>query len=148
MRLARLLASGGGCGFVPIAPGTVASVVALLIGGILLHLSPVALATAAVLSALGGVWAIRAANIEDDPGWVVIDEFAGQFIALLGLAHITPYGLIIAFVSFRLLDILKPGPIGWADRRKGPVGVMLDDIFAGIGSAIIVWLCDWTISHF
>ncbi len=49
-------------------------------------------------------------------------------------------GWISAFVLFRLLDIWKPGPVGWADRRKGPTGVMLDDVIAGLMAAVLVTL--------
>ena len=51
-----------------------------------------------------------------------------------------------AFVAFRFFDILKPGPIGWADRQHGPMGVMLDDILAGIAAALTVGLAAY-LSH-
>ena len=65
--------------------------------------------------------------------------------ALLGLAALTPltsraFFPAAAFVAFRFFDILKPGPIGWADRQKGPMGVMLDDVLAGIAAAVIVMI--------
>jgi phosphatidylglycerophosphatase A len=70
---------------------------------------------------------------------VVIDEFAGQWITLLALAQVTAAGLIVAFVLFRVLDIAKPGPIGWADRQHGTFGIMADDVIAGaIGAAILL----------
>jgi phosphatidylglycerophosphatase A len=71
---------------------------------------------------------------------VVIDEFAGQWIALLPLSHPSPLGLLAAFVLFRLLDITKPGPIGWADRQHGPLGVMADDVIAGGIAAVVLWI--------
>jgi phosphatidylglycerophosphatase A len=69
----------------------------------------------------------------------VIDEFAGQWIAMLPLATATPLGLLAAFALFRLLDITKPGPIGWADRQHGAAGVMADDLIAGAIAAGIIW---------
>ena len=103
-----------------------------------------ALGAAAVLATLGGVLAIRAAEAADDPGWVVIDEVAGQWIALLGLRHVSLGGLVAAFVLFRLLDIAKPGPIGWADRQHNAIGVMADDVIAGLIGAAILWaLLQW-----
>ena len=68
-----------------------------------------------------------------------MDEFAGQWIALLGLARPSLLGLAAAFLLFRLLDITKPGPIGWADRQGGPAGVMADDLIAGAIAAGILW---------
>jgi phosphatidylglycerophosphatase A len=93
------------------------------------------LAAAALTTTVGGIWAIRNARIEGDPGWVVIDEYAGQFITLLGLSHVTPLALVVAFVLFRILDITKLGPIGWADRQHGAFGIMADDVIAGLVAA-------------
>lgn len=138
-RIARLIASGLGSGFAPKAPGTAGSLAALLPGALLLEGPAWALPLAVALVALLGLWAIPAAGGEDDPGWVVVDEFAGQWLALLPLAHPTPLGLLAAFALFRLLDITKPGPIGWADRRPGAAGVMADDLIAGFIAAGILW---------
>jgi phosphatidylglycerophosphatase A len=138
-RFARLVASGCACGFAPFAPGTVASAATLLPGALLLHIAPALLPTVALIAALAGLWAIRAANVEGDPGWVVIDEIAGQLLALYGLSHVSLAGLLAAFLVFRLLDVAKPGPIGWADRQGGAVGIMADDVIAGALTAGIVW---------
>ena len=145
IRFARVVASCGGAGFAPVAPGTVASALALGFGALLLWgapaaLAPAALALAAVAAAVGGVWAIRAAGVEGDPGWVVIDEVAGQWVALLGLGRVTPLGLLVAFLGFRLLDIAKPGPVGWADRQGGAGGIMADDLIAGALVAAVLWV--------
>jgi phosphatidylglycerophosphatase A len=138
--LARLIASGFGSGYAPRAPGTAGSLAALAAGWALLHGPAWALPAAILLACLAGWWAIGVAGGADDPGWVVIDEFAGQWIALLPLTHPSPLGLLAAFVLFRLLDIVKPGPIGWADRRHGALGVMADDVIAGGIAAIILWI--------
>ncbi|MCG7492181.1 phosphatidylglycerophosphatase A [Thalassobius sp. Cn5-15] len=93
---------------------------------------------------------------DHDPSEIVIDEVAGQWIALvpvfIGISHsgagmlaLWP-GWVTAFVAFRAFDILKPGPVGWADRRGDALGVMLDDVIAGIFAAIVVMLGAW-ISH-
>jgi phosphatidylglycerophosphatase A len=139
MKLARLIASGFGCGFVPVAPGTAASAVALLLGAALMQYSPALLPAAALIAALGGVWAIHAARVDGDPGWIVIDEFAGQWLAMCGLAHAALPGLLAAFIIFRLLDVAKPGPVGWADRQGGAPGIMADDLIAGAITAAILW---------
>lgn len=139
MTLARSIASGCGCGFVPYAPGTAGSAVAVLSGALLMQLPPYALPAAVLLATLVGLWAVRAANVEGDPGWVVIDEFAGQWLALFGLARASLAGLLAAFIIFRVLDIAKPGPIGWADRQHSAAGVMGDDVIAGAITACILW---------
>jgi phosphatidylglycerophosphatase A len=117
--------------------------VAALLGAGLLFLSPWALALAAVAATLGGIWAIRTARVEGDPGWVVIDEFAGQFLALLALARPSLAGVLAAFLLFRLLDVIKPGPIGWADRQGGAWGIMGDDLIAGGVAGAVVWGLRW-----
>jgi len=105
----------------------------------LLWVSPMALPVAVLAAAFGGLWAVAAAGAGDDPGWVVIDEFAGQWIALLALGRPTSGGLAAAFLLFRLLDVVKPGPIGWADRQHSAAGVMGDDVIAGGITAGILW---------
>jgi phosphatidylglycerophosphatase A len=135
---ARFIASGFGAGYAPVAPGTAGSLLALLLGVLLILASPVALPLAALAATFGGVWAIRAARIDGDPGWVVIDEVAGQWIAMLPLPRPAWPGLLAAFLLFRLFDITKPGPVGWADRRHGAVGVMADDVIAGAIAAVIL----------
>lgn len=140
MTLPRIIAGVCGIGFVPVISGTLASAVATLVGAALLLWSPYALIAAILLATFGGIWAIHAAKAEDDPGWVVIDEFAGQWITLLALARVTPLGLLAAFVLFRIFDITKLGPVGWADRRHDAVGVMADDVIAGLIAAALLWL--------
>ncbi len=104
-----------------------------------------ALSWAALLAL--GVWAAeRAEHIYGrDDGRIVIDEVVGQ---LLTLAPLLAFGrpslgaLVTGFVTFRLLDIWKPGPVGWAERRfEGGMGVMADDVVAGaLGAAVIAGL--------
>ena len=141
--LPSLVASGFGSGYSPVAPGTAGSAVAVLLGAGFLVLSPWVLALAAVMATLGGVWAIRAARVGGDPGWVVIDEFAGQFLALLALPRPSFAGVLAAFALFRLLDVAKPGPIGWADRQGGAWGIMADDVIAGVIAGAILWTVRW-----
>lgn len=139
MTLARMVAAGGGVGYVPVAAGTAASAVAALLGAAVLAWSAIALAVLALAAFAAGVWAVRALHANDDPGWVVIDEYAGQWIALLGLARPSVTGVLLAFVLFRVLDIGKPGPVGWADRRHDALGVMGDDVIAGVLAACVLW---------
>ncbi|MEJ1976474.1 MAG: phosphatidylglycerophosphatase A [Acetobacteraceae bacterium] len=139
MNLARLVASGLGCGFLPRAPGTWGSLAALAMGAALLALSPWALPAGVVAATAAGLWAIPRAGGAADPGWVVIDEVAGMWLTMAPLPHPQPLGLAVAFAVFRVLDITKPGPIGLMDRQHGAVGVMGDDLVAGAAGAVIIW---------
>jgi phosphatidylglycerophosphatase A len=127
--LPRFLASMGGVGFLRPAPGTWGSLVVLPLA----WAGPWACLAAAVLFSLMGWWALaRLPEAHQDPSWVVVDEGAGQSLALAALpAAGGVAGVLLAFLLFRAFDILKPGPVGWADRRKGATGVMLDDLIAG-----------------
>lgn len=132
------------------APGTWGSLAALPVAWVIYVLiGPWGLALGVVISYVLGVWAtaVETKGKEDhDPSEIVIDEVAGQWIALLPVAFgaqmmsvdITALwpGWIAAFALFRLFDITKWGPIGWADRMHGPTGVMLDDVIAGIFAAV------------
>lgn len=136
--IARLIAGFAGVGRFPRAPGTAGSLAALILGAALLEWHPAALWAAALLAMLGGGLAIARADVVGDPGWVVIDEVAGQLIAMLPLPRPTWPGLLAAFALFRLLDITKPGPVGWADRQPGAFGIMADDVISGgIAAALI-----------
>jgi len=96
----------------------------------------VALLAAFVFTGLG-YWALaRLPETGEDPGWVVIDEAAGQSLALAAATGWV--GVLLAFALFRLFDITKPGPVGWADRQKGPFGVMADDVIAGAMAAAVI----------
>ena len=134
--VSRAVASLCGVGLCPLAPGTAGSLVALGAGAGLLHLNFWALLGGVLLAVIGGLWAIRAEMAAGDAGWIVIDEVAGQWIALLGLAGLTLPGVLAAFLLFRLFDIAKPGPVGWVDRRHDAVGVMGDDVVAGAMAAL------------
>ena len=140
---ARLVAGFLGCGRVPVTPGTAGSVAAVVLGWPLMLAPFWVLPLAAVLATVAGMWAVTAARAEDDPGWVVIDEVAGQWIALLGLAAPSIAGFAAALFLFRLLDITKLGPIGWAERLPGAAGVMADDLLAGAATAVILVAVRW-----
>ena len=140
MTPAYWIASGGGIGRFPIAPGTAASLAAMPIGALSLWLDPRLLALLAIATLVIGTWAIHATKEQGDPGWIVIDEFAGQWVAMLGLGHVSLYGLIAAFILFRFFDITKPGPVGSAENLEGAFGVMADDIVAGLLTAAILFI--------
>lgn len=140
------IACGLGSGLSPVAPGTAGSAAAVLLWLGLRELPwPGVLALIALVFVLG-VWASSQAIARlhlGDPGAVVIDEFVGQWIALLPLLFL-PHGwpwLIAGFALFRLFDIAKPWPVAWADRHvDGGLGVMLDDVLAGMYAAAALLL--------
>ena len=134
------IASGGGIGRVRYAPGTVASLAAVLIGAAALWVDHRLLTLLAIFTCVIGTWAVHETGEQGDPGWIVVDEFAGQWIAMLGLGRVSLYGLVAAFVLFRLFDIVKIGPVGWADRKDGTIGVMADDVVAGVIVAAILFI--------
>lgn len=140
------LATWLGCGFMRPAPGTWGSIGAIPIALLLILLGgPKYLAAALVLVIGLGFWACKefeAMSGEKDSKMIVIDEVAGQWIALwpvLTMAVISPWLVLTAFLLFRLLDITKPFPIGWIDRKlSGPISVMGDDIVAGLIAALFL----------
>lgn len=135
MDAVRAIASLGGVGFLRPAPGSWGSLAVMPLA----FFPPWVALLAAVFFTTLGYWALtRLPETGDDPGWVVIDEAAGQSLAL---AAATGWlSVLLAFALFRLFDITKPGPVGWADRRKGPVGVMADDVIAGAMAAAVLLL--------
>ena len=147
MSFARLVAAGLGAGWAPRAPGTAGSLLGLGLGAVLLGQSRLLLFFGTVLLTGAGFWAVRLATgqawrgakgAHDDPGWIVIDEVAGQMLALLAVPRVSGPWLLAAFALFRLFDIAKPGPVGWADRQGGVAGIMADDLLAGAASGLVL----------
>jgi phosphatidylglycerophosphatase A len=154
MNIALMVATVGGIGHMRPAPGTWGSLAALPIAA-LLHLigGPWLLVIAIIAVFFEGFWAttqVTRWQDDHDPSYVVVDEVVGQWIALLplsfGAVHVGVSifalwpGWIAAFLLFRLFDIVKRGPVGWADRFHTPLGVMLDDVIAGVMAALGVLL--------
>ena len=137
------LASWFGSGFINPAPGTWGSLGALPFGVILYMFGGASgLAMAAFIITLIGLWSadkFDKAMDGHDSKMIVIDEVAGQWIALLPAA-LNPALILIAFILFRFFDILKPWPISFIDKKvPGALGVMGDDIIAGLFAAICVF---------
>lgn len=141
MTPALAVATVCGVGWLKPAPGTWGSLVVL----------PLALLGPGWALGLGlAVWAVGWVAVRqvladrptEDPGWIVVDEAAGMLVALAGLPLGAGWvGIGLAFLLFRLFDILKPWPVSWADGLHGPTGVMLDDILAGaIAAALLLIL--------
>lgn len=159
-KMSHLIATFFFVGHLKPAPGTWGSLAALPVGWGLYMLGGVPLFGLGIALAIGlGWWATSLetkGKADQDPSEIVIDEVAGQWIALLpvvigashsgaGVLALWP-GWVTAFLAFRFFDITKTGPVGWADRQHGPMGVMLDDVIAGVFAAIVVGLGAW-LSH-
>ncbi|SFS06933.1 phosphatidylglycerophosphatase A [Dyella sp. OK004] len=138
------IACGFGSGLAPVAQGTFGSLAALLPWLLLRQLSLPLYVLVIVLGFALGVWACNVAGRAlgvDDHRSIVWDEFIGQWIALIP-ALVAPWWAVVAgFALFRLFDVWKPWPIGWLDRRmKGGLGVMVDDVVAGVFAAVVLGL--------
>lgn len=148
--IARMIGTVCGVGYLRPAPGTWGSAVALPLGWALHMIGGFPLlALAAVTYFIAAWWAttkMTAGGADHDPSEIVADEVVGQWIALAPLSYAAwdrgidilamwP-GWIAAFALFRLFDIWKPWLVGWADRRGDALGVMLDDVIAGVFAAI------------
>ncbi|MGE6475960.1 phosphatidylglycerophosphatase A family protein [Psychrobacter sp. NPDC078631] len=157
-RVVYWLGLGLGSGLPRRAPGTWGTVGGLIIAIPLLSLGFIPFLILIILSCILGVWICgRTAELmqgHDDPH-IVWDEWAGIWITLLPLSYmgiaddnfwqnvsqeLSIFAIVFAFILFRFFDIVKPPPIGWADKRvAGGLGIMLDDIIAGIMAAV-VWV--------
>jgi phosphatidylglycerophosphatase A len=132
-RVALAVATVGGIGYVPIAPGTFGSAVGLLIWW-LLGPSVVVQGVAIVLIFSAGVWSGGVCEREchrTDPSHVIIDEVAGMLITLL-LAPVAWAGAFGAFLLFRIADVIKPYPANRLEALHGGLGIMADDAMAGV----------------
>ena len=145
MRLSTIIASVFGIGYFPVASGTVMSIVAVFFAWyIALHGGGVVLVAASLLAFVIGIWAcgdhVRATG-RDDPSECVIDELAGQWLACAGICFTPVFPSItefaLTFLLFRLFDVLKPWPISAAEKLPGGLGVMADDMVAGLAAAVI-----------
>ena len=138
------LACGFGSGLAPVAQGTFGSIAAVL-PWLFLRTLPLPLYLFTVLVAfVVGVWACGVAGravAVDDHRSIVWDEFVGLWIALIPALWAPWWMVVLGFALFRLFDVWKPWPIGWLDRHlKGGMGVMVDDVVAGVFAAIVLAL--------
>lgn len=128
------IATVGGVGWFPVAPGTAGSAVGVAVYLATRGWSPLAQLGLLVTITLIGVWASGIAEGElkqEDPGPVVIDEVAGQLVTLL-LTGVAWKGAVAGFFIFRVLDIIKPFPARQFERLHGGMGIMADDLMAGV----------------
>jgi phosphatidylglycerophosphatase A len=141
---AGLLATWFGIGLSPRAPGTCASLVALPFAWLIQRWSgaPGLLIAAMILFAVG-CWTASTVSRDvgiKDPGLIVIDEVAGQWLTLV-VAPLSVIFYVAGFVLFRIFDILKPWPVNWADRRlPGGFGIMGDDAIAALYAGVVLFV--------
>ena len=156
--MTRFLATWGYAGLLPFVPGTWGSAAALPFAALLHWLGSFPLLAGATVGVFFLGWWATAEETRGkdnhDPGEIVIDEVAGQWLTFLPLSYvlwthgntvgILPWpGIVGGFVLFRVFDILKPWPVSWADRKSTPFGVMFDDILAGIYAALVLTLAGY-----
>jgi phosphatidylglycerophosphatase A len=152
----RLIATCFGLGWMPVAPGTWGSLPPAIVFGLMMYFCAPPIATAIVMAVMVVVGCVAcvccgpasiAATGRQDPGEVVMDEFAAQALTFLAVPFLTPRNfcgwesLAIAafgFLMFRVFDILKPGPIRKLERFPAGWGILADDLGAGVLSAICV----------
>lgn len=147
---AFLISTWFGAGLLPVAPGTWGSAAALPFAWLIVALGGQWALLGAALAAFAiGVWAAeiygRRSGLKD-AGPIVIDEVAGQWLTLVP-APLDPLAYLAGFLLFRAADIVKPWPAGWADRAlDGGLGVMLDDIFAGLYAGAALFAVMWILA--
>jgi len=134
-----VLASVFGAGYAPVASGTVGSFVTV-VAIWLLPLTPLRIAIALVVVTLIGIWSgsrVERLLGKKDPGVIVIDEVAGMLLSVILLPRTIPV-LVTAFLLFRLFDIWKPFPARESQALSGGMGVMVDDLVAGVYALVLV----------
>ncbi len=146
--LGLTIATAGYTGYAPVAPGTVGSLVGLLILFAVRASGNAGVEVGVlVVVIVGGIWSAgvveRHVGIED-PGIVVVDEVAGMLLTLLWVPLTWPTALV-GFLAFRVFDIIKPFPARRSERLPGGWGIMADDLIAAVYAAVVVRLMWWAI---
>ncbi|HEX3685101.1 MAG TPA: phosphatidylglycerophosphatase A [Bryobacteraceae bacterium] len=145
-RAAIVLATWFGCGYFPWGPGTAGSVAAVAIAAALHRYAQAGRMTLLLLVAVLVVPAAWAAGEaaramqDDDPKQVVVDEVVGQWVTLLGASALSWRSFALGLVLFRLFDIWKPWPVRNFEKLPGGVGIVADDLAAGVYGALILYV--------
>lgn len=135
-----------GCGYSPLAPGTVGSLAALIIAyplAMAAHWRPFYFALLALAMLPAGIWAAgeTARQVHaKDPGIVVVDEVLGQWITLAGASALNWKSWLAAFCLFRLFDVWKPWPVRSLEALPSGTGIVADDVMAGVYGALVLFL--------
>jgi phosphatidylglycerophosphatase A len=146
--LAVFLASFGYVGYFPIAPGTAGSLAGLAMFAFIRWIGVPAIELGAIVAVFAiGVWAAHgteAALGRKDPGIVVIDEVLGMLMTL-AILPVSIWGVVLGFLLFRALDVIKPFPAAQLEHIHGGMGIMADDAVAGIYSHLLLRVCMWLV---
>jgi phosphatidylglycerophosphatase A len=139
----QFLALGFGSGLVPKAPGTFGTLAAIPLFLFLALLTPLSYFVIVVLMSITGIYICGKAaddvGVHDHPA-IVWDEFIGYFITMF-MVPVSWQSVLVGFLLFRLFDIFKPWPISFIDKNmSGGLGIMFDDILAGIFALIVMHL--------
>jgi phosphatidylglycerophosphatase A len=132
-RVALVVATVGGVGYIPVAPGTAGSALGVFLYLLTRSWSPVAQVALLAAVVVVGIWAgtsVARQFEQEDPGLVVVDELAGQLLTLF-LLDVNLGGAAVGFLLFRVLDIVKPWPAHRMEALPDGLGIMADDLMAG-----------------
>ncbi len=145
--LARIISTGLGVGYFPLAPGTMGSLAILIVYWICPEISSLQLSMIILGLSVIGIYSVTITENEmksklgqdrgNDPGIIVIDEVIGMLVALFFIPK-TTFFLITAFILFRIFDIVKPYPVLKMEKLHGGWGIVLDDVVAGIYANIVI----------
>ena len=151
-RLIRVVVTGLGIGFLPLAPGTWASGATVLLVALIHWVVPTCEALVlggalVLLTPLAVVFSTRYSQAENhpDPSQVVIDEIIGQMVCFLWIP-ISIFSLAVGFLMFRFFDIVKPFPVRTCERLPGGMGIVCDDVAAGLYTGVSLSLLLWLLS--
>ena len=150
MKKAELLTTCFGLGKLPFCPGTWGSLPPVVMYQVLGYLYPAGIVPLMVFFIIAGSWvcvryapAVVAATGKKDPGLIVADEVAGQAITMLVIALLSPDNIcnttVLGFALFRLFDILKPWPCKRLEKLPSGVGILADDLMAGVYGGILAF---------
>lgn len=143
----HFLAFGLGTGASPYAPGTVGTLLGIPLVYLLSQWSLWVYLLVTVVLTVIGIWVCDKTSKDigvHDHGGIVIDEVAGYLVTMIAVP-VNVWTLIAAFFIFRFFDIIKPWPIGWLDKQvQGGVGIMVDDLLAGVYGLAVIWIGIWS----
>ena len=148
-RIATVVATWFGCGYMPKAPGTAGSLAAIAVAWLLHHYTGLQWGSFAYLAMLLFPLAVWSADVvakacgREDPQIVVVDEVVGQWMTLAGVARLNWKSWLAAFVLFRLFDMWKPFPVRRMERLPGGLGIVADDVIAGVYGALVMFAAGW-----
>ena len=148
IRLAFAIATVFKAGYIPIAPGTVGSIIGLLVFWLIKDYASftIEMFVAAALF-FTGVWAstiVEQILERHDPGVVIVDEVVGMLVALMLLPP-TITVMFVAFLLFRVFDIIKPYPARWCEQLSRGWGIMMDDVVAGLYVNVLIHIILWIV---